>query len=366
MEKCRVCKGKVPEFQTFCSRCGARVYVWSTSSKQSFMAKLIGHLRSVLRTEEQKEADKHLQASNRLAQLVPPFAVAEALIPEHEAAARLDPNNSSILAISQAAAGLERARNAAAKLTPVGWGGYLKSVADSTTKSIISAVREVMKQESFESYRELDKAFGGALEMFDESLETAPSIPSTYLRRADAFRGMADDILMAYKVYPKHIVDLWSKEPIPGVKREKMGEMIEYERTQLGFAYPQLFSGFDFCKEVVWLYERAEEDYRQAIGFDSTFVHCYVEMSDLLSLLGKSGESSSNLDKALSVLNKAIQADVTDVDSYLERAEVYERLGQTKLAIADLEHALTLDTRTWKIRPAKNFLKQLRERESGV
>jgi len=145
-----------------------------------------------------------------------------------------------------------------------------------------------------------------------------------------------------------------------------MEEMIEYERAQLGFAYPQLFSGFDFCKEVLWLYEHAEEDYRQALRFDSTFVHCYIEMSDLLSQLGKSNESSSTLDKALAVLNKAIQADRTDVDSYLERAEVYQRLGQTMLAIADLERALALDTRTWKMRPAKNFLKQLRERENGV
>jgi len=71
------------------------------------MAKLKGHLRSVLRTEEQKEADEHLQKSAKLAQL---GAGAEALIPEHEAAARLDPNNSSILAISQAAAGTECAR----------------------------------------------------------------------------------------------------------------------------------------------------------------------------------------------------------------------------------------------------------------
>jgi len=51
--------------------------------------------------------------------------------------------------------------NAASKLTSVEWHGYRKSVSDSITKLVIAAIREVTKEESFESYRELDKAFGG-------------------------------------------------------------------------------------------------------------------------------------------------------------------------------------------------------------
>lgn len=363
MQKCRSCKDKVPEFQTFCSRCGARVYIWHSRSKQSVIAKLIDRLRSAFRTEERREADEHLEASARLAQF---GANAELLLPKHEAAARLDPNNLSILAISQAAAGAERARNAASKFTLMGWGGYQKSVADSITKSVISAVKEVMKKDSPESRKGLDKAFGGALEMFDDSLGTDMSIPSTYLRRADAFRDMADAILMAYKVYPKSIVDSWSRDPTPGIRGPEMGSVIQSEKVQLGFPDAHLFSGFGFSKEVVWLYGCAEEDYRQALSFDPTFVRCYIEMSDLLKQLGKSSESSKNLELALSVLNKAIQADGNDVDSYLDRAKVYDRLGMTKLAIVDLEYVLAHDTRTWEIGPSRRFLEQLRERENGV
>lgn len=362
MRKCRICKTSVPnDWQTFCLHCGARIYVGSIGmQKEGLFARSIIGLKNFFRSEEAEEADKLIENSASLAIFCGP----EAVIPEHEEAARLSPKYKSILAGSYAAAGTARAHSIhyRPRLT---WGKEerLRQV-DELTKPIVSVVRKLISGKSFYGDSDLDKAFNGALEMFDKSIDADPKHWFAYFRRAHAFRDMADNILMAYDVYPKRIADSWARLPDMGIGKIEMGQMIEHGKVQLGFCSPQLFSKFEFAKEIVWLYERAEEDYRQALELDQTRTECYIDLSDLLGQLGMREEASDALNKALSILNKALQADSSDTNSYQERAEVYERLDNVKLAIADLEHALTLETREYNLKSIRDRIEALRKMES--
>ncbi len=374
MSKCRICKTSVPNWQTFCLHCGARIYIRSVGTqKEGFFARLRISSKNFFRSEEAKKADKHMEYSYAYATLA--IYSAEAVLLEHEEAAKLDPKYKSILATSYAAAGNERMSDIYSRFRPIyAWGKEeQRRTVENLTKPVLSAIREMMRVESldecdapddFDAYKALDKEFKGALEMFDKSFETDPDYPGAFWWRASAYTHMAEAILMAYWVYPKRIVDSWSRDPIGSVQDEKMDKVLEHGHRQLGFCDPQMFSGFEFAEEIVWLYERAEEDYQQALGLDPTNARCYIDLSDLVGQLGKLEEASSALNTALSILNKALQGDSSDINTYLERAEVYERLGDVKLAIADLEHTLTLETKEYGLKSVRHRIEALRKMEN--
>jgi tetratricopeptide (TPR) repeat protein len=362
MKKCRICKTSVPNWQTFCLHCGARIYVGSIATKnEGFFERFRVSIKDIFRSEEDKKADKLIENSTSLARYS-----TEAIIPEHEEATRLSPKYKSILATSYAATGTERMRNIDSKFRPFGvWGKeeHLRQV-DALTKPIVSVLKKMIDTSSFYGDLDLNRAFNGALELFEKSIDADPEYASAYFQRAHAFRDMADNILMAYRVYPRHIVDWWIRHPIKNVQETKMDMSLEYDNIQLGFYSKESYSGFKFKKEMVWLYERAEEDYRQALDIDQTYTMCYVDLVDLLGQLGKHKEASDSLNKALSILNKAIQADNTDIKSYIERAEVYDKLDNVKLAIADLEHVLTLETMEYQLKSIRERIETLRKIEN--
>lgn len=361
MRRCRICRTDLPEHQTFCSKYGARQFVFAAvTGKQSVFVRLMDLLRSFFRSEEEEEAEKYMEASYSSA-----LFGDEATIREHEEAARLNPKYKSILAGTYAATGTERMRDV--RLQPdIPWGASKDErhqASDRCTEPLLSAIREMMRDESLEAYQALDKAFHEALSMFNKSIKTWHEYPRAYARRAQAYRDMADNILMAYWIYPERILDSWNRFPAVGVGKMKRDKTIQHENVLLGFCKPKLFTGFQFANEVIWLYERAEEDFRETLRLDPTDAKCYMELSELLKQLGKREEAAEKMNKCLSILNSAIQTDITDERSYLERAEVYDRLGEMRLAIADLEHALTLATMEYQIKSIRDRIDTLRRGE---
>ena len=360
MRSCRICRTTLLEHQTFCSQCGARQFVFAgMTRKQNFFVRLKNVLRNFFRTEEEEKAEKYMEASYSSA-----LFGAEVTIREHEEAARLNPKYKSILAIDYAAAGTDRVKDI--RLRPdIPWGASKnerRQASHYCTAPLLSAVQEMMSSESLEAFQALDRAFNEALSMFNKSIETYHGYAGAYAKRAHSYRDMADNVLMAYWVYPERILDSWNRYPAVGVRKTERGKMIQHENVLLGFCAPKLFAGFQSANEVIWLYERAEEDFRETLKFDPTDAECYMELSDLLKQLGQQEEAAEKMNKALSILNSAIHADSTDVRSHLERAEVHDRLGETRLAITDLENALTLATKEYQIASIRNRLEALRKR----
>jgi len=80
MSSCRICRADLPEYQAFCSQCGARRSVFGAGAraKDSIFVRLKDLVRYFFRSEEEKEADKHMEASYSLA-----VFSAEATIREH-------------------------------------------------------------------------------------------------------------------------------------------------------------------------------------------------------------------------------------------------------------------------------------------
>ena len=280
----------------------------------------------------ESEARKRFDSATELAR----FSWAAA-IPGMEEALRLEPDNEgfrSILAVFYAASGEERI------------GGIVsRSPAELNPMAVVNAVKRMIEEdESIEAENSLDEVFKGALGMFDKSIRICPDYPGAYSSRARTYRDMADDILTAYHVYPRRIVESWDQYPVEGIKPKSLKRIVSHGTVDLGFTDYELSEPLPFVTELMWLYGHAEQDYRKALQLDPTDADCYLALSDLLSQLGNREEADENLDKALSILNKAIEADCGDAESFQRRADAFEKLGQTELAIGDLQQALDLKT----------------------
>jgi tetratricopeptide (TPR) repeat protein len=119
--------------------------------------------------------------------------------------------------------------------------------------------------------------------------------------------------------------------------------------------------GFEFAQEIAWLNEQAKDSYELALRRDPMDVESYIGMSQVLRQLGQPAEATTNLQKALPILNKAIQADASDEQSYSERAEAFEELSEIDQAISDLQHVLTLTTREFEIDRVRGKIDKLRK-----
>jgi len=120
--------------------------------------------------------------------------------------------------------------------------------SDRCTEPVLSAIQKMMRDESLEASQALDKAFHEALSMFDKSIKTCHQYPGAYAKRAHAYRDMADNILMAYWIYPERILGSWTRFPAVGVGKMERDKTIQHENVLLGFGEPKLFTG---CSRMV-------------------------------------------------------------------------------------------------------------------
>jgi len=190
--------------------------------------------------------------------------------------------------------------------------------------------------------------------MFDKSLDIDPNYSRGYSGRASTYQQVADGILMAYGIFPVR----FSKHST----NEAEYELVQYGTAQLGMCIKRLIPDLEFLAEVIWLYEQAEEEYKEALSLDPTDTTSCVEISYVLGQLGKREETTDYIDKALAILNKAILADNTDAESYSERAKIFEELGKTELAVSDLERLLTFSTREYVLESTRRKIEELRKR----
>jgi tetratricopeptide (TPR) repeat protein len=117
----------------------------------------------------------------------------------------------------------------------------------------------------------------------------------------------------------------------------------------------------EFLTEIIWLYEQAEENYKEALRLDPTDTSSCIKLSYVMGQLGKRNEANDYLDKALAILNKAILVDNEDKRSYSERAEIFKELGKIELAISDLERLLTLSTSEFELDQTRQKIEELRK-----
>jgi len=354
----------VPQYQTFCSHCGARrsiSFIYKRgSTRRNVLTRLKDYFSEVFRSEIEKRFDAACELGR--------FG-ADAAIPDLEEIVNLKPENSrfrEMLVVFYVGAGSERLSH------PMGFPGgpleqlrpqfsFLSREMEPNTKakeilSWVSELRQLKRKQSHKydkAYAGLDKALNGSLAMFDKSLDIDPNYSRGYSGRASTYQQVADGILMAYGIFPVR----FSKHST----NEAEYELVQYGDTQLGMCIKRLIPDLEFLAEVIWLYEQAEEEYKEALRLDPTDTTSCVEMSHVLGQLGKREEATDYIDKALAILNKAILADNADAESYSERAKIFEELGKTELAVSDLERLLTLSTREYVIDSTRREIEELRK-----
>lgn len=361
MGKCRVCQNSIPEHRTFCSACGARQTVATPrrTTRRNVFSRLKDSLSEVFRSETEKRFD----AACELAR----FGF-DAAIPSLEEVLDLEPENPrfrNTLAVFYAGAGDERLSHPGG--FPGGPLGELRSGTFGEVKakeilSWVSKVRQLEKGELLqysEAYEGLDKALNGSLAMFNKSLDMDTTYSHGYSGRAGAFHNVADGILMAYGIFPVRF--------LTHSVNELKGKPVQYGNEQVGICIKREMPDLEeFAAEILWLYEKAEDDYQEALRLDPTDAQSYVELSHVLRQLGKGNEATNNLNKALAILNKAIQADNMDKQSYSERARIFEELGEIDIAIVDLERVLTFSTRQFDIHFTKLKIEELRKSKEAT
>lgn len=361
MSNCPVCQNSVPQHQTFCSHCGARQTFIPASARRNVLTRCKDYLKEAF----QSGAAKKFDAACELAQ----FGF-DAAISSLEEVMSLEPNDArfrNTMAIFYAGAGDERLSHPGGfpggpigKLRPEYSflsGEIMPNIKAKEILSWVSKLRQSKKDEFLqynEAYKGLDKALNGSLVMFDKSLDMDPNYSGGYSGRASAYQQVADGILMAHGIFP----DRASTDSTNEVKYE----LVQYGEAQLGMCIKELIPDLEFLAEIIWLYEQAEEEYKEALSLDPTDTTSCVRLSYILGQLGKRDEANDYIDKALAILNKAILSNNDDAQSYSERGEIFKKLGKIELAILDLERLLTLSTREYEINTTKREIEELQKR----
>lgn len=326
MNKCRICKAKIAEWNRFCSQCGARQIVAAPreASRSSILSRLKeffnGVFYEVFRSAEEKEFDA-----------AGPTGSFDMAIPRLERIMKRERNNPRIrakLAIFYAGAGRERVG-----LWPDLGPGPLGELRSRYEKANLEKAKEILSWVSklrqlgakqFSPYDEtwagLDGALDGSMWLFEKSVGMDPTYPDGYEGRACAFHELADGILEAHGILPYY-------SRLTGLDSELEGKPVQYGSAELGICIKQEMPDLDFASEVLWLYEQAIKDYKQTLKLDPTDTRCYLGLSHVLRQLGRENETGDYLSKALAILNMAIIADEQDKQSYCDRARVLGELA---------------------------------------
>lgn len=343
MDNCRICRHAMPQFQSFCPHCGARqiAAITADTGRKGIRSRLKDVLRRVhyefFRSEEPCAEEEFLTYD--------PSGGSELAISHLEGLynrVRNKHRTRGIMAIHYSGAGNERVGLWEPSITkPLGkLESSYETLRGEKAEEILSWVSKVRQlgEEEFSPYDEawagLDEALDGSLSLYDKSIDMDHAYPRGYSSRAHAFQSVADGILWAHRILPYRFL----------INYESKGKPVRYGNAELGICIEQETPDLNFAAEVLWLYEQAVKDYKQALSLDPTDTTSSMRVSDVLRQLGIKNEAVDYLNRALAILNKAIIADGHDVQGYSERAQVFTELGEIELAILDLERLLTLST----------------------
>ena len=197
--------------------------------------------------------------------------------------------------------------------------------------------------------------------MYGKAIEANPSCTRAHSGRADLFHRAADFILLSHGIGSPHLAacEAESRE----LQREGRGKIIRSGAVTLGVSLSQNPVEPSFAQETIWLWERAEQDYRAELELDSTDSRVRTGLAEVLWHLGKIQDANDNLNAALAILNRAIQADGADAQSYSERAAILEGMGEIDLSIQDLERLLIVSTEKLDISFIRWEIEKLRKRK---
>jgi tetratricopeptide (TPR) repeat protein len=345
MNICRICNQPI-DMNEFCPSCGIR-YKPVQTIKTNLFFKLTSSVKEFLTSEKEKQAKKYINEGFQKA-----IYGYDACIPYHEKATNLNPKYKSILATTYLGAADER-------LGMIGGGGLfskLKSTCDSYyADKILECIKNI--KDFKQSFNELDKLFNDAMSLYQNAITLSNHCEALpYCGRARAFHETAVRILLTYGIFHFHANLI--RPPI--IERMKYF-VFELGKAQLGTYYQDKKPEIKNINQILWFFEKATEDYREAIKVDPTSSKAYCGLFYNLNHLGMKQEAFDNLNKALLILNKAIQADTNDAESYKERAIIFEELGEFIMEISDLEHLLTISHEEFNIQCLKDKLTSLRE-----
>lgn len=365
MDNCRVCRHSMPELQSFCPHCGARqiAAITADTGRKGIPSRLKDVFRRVYYADSRSDAEKEFDDYH-------PWDF-DVSIPHLERIYNRVRNKHRIrgrMAIFYSGAGDERVGLMEPSSTkPLGKlrSSYEPRRAEKAEEilSWVSKVRQ-LGEEEFSPYNEawagLDEALDGSLSLYDKGINVDHTYPGGYSSRAHSFQSVADDILEVHGIRPyRFLIDADDILEALCLDRElykPKGKPVRYGNAELGICIEQETPDLNFAAEVLWLYEQAVKDYKQALSLDPTDTRSCVGVSHVLRQLGIKNEAVDYLNRALAILNKAIIADGHDVQSYSERAQVFRELGEIELAILDLQRLLTLftsksdlDRTKWKI-----------------
>ena len=378
MDNCRICGHSMPQFQSFCPHCGARqtATITEDTGRKDILSRLKDIIRRVhyelFRSEEPCDAEEEFLLYN------PSWSFDDS-IPHLESIYNRVRNKDRIrgtMATFYSCAGNERIglwEPSSTKPLEKLRSSYESRRAEKAEEilSWVSKVRQLGDDE-FSPYNEawagLDEALDGSLSLYDKGINMDHTYPGGYSDRAHAFQSVADGILWAYGILPYRFLidadDLLEALCLDSELYKPKGKHVRYGNAELGISIEQEIPDLNFAAEVLWLYEQAVKDYKQALSLDSTDTRSCVGVSYVLRQLGMKSEAVDYLKRALAVLNKAIIADEHDVQSYSERAQVLSELGEIELAILDLERLLTLSTSKFDLDRIKWKIEALRKAKS--
>lgn len=347
---CDICETAIPNHQSFCAVCGARRRfrrTKATTVKRRLVERHLTTLWQILRRLFISESERRF---NAIVEKAYPGADNDEVALELEYLSR-DPRTSRRLA--------ESARSLAATFY-VGTAdqrifGRLTFPGVSEAADILAIVEELLAAEAklgttFEARLKLDKAFNGALFMYERA---------AHLGDPTGCRQKALSLV--------HVAD-WALLRLYGVSSPRIGKRrydsdrrpVHHGEILLGYSLRTDVRDIEFAHELKWLYEQAKTWFWQAINMDPTDTKSLIARASVLRQFGLTQEALSDLDKALAVLNRALQPDESDKNSYSERAEVFEQLGQIGQAIVDLERVLTLTSLEFEARSIRERIDTLR------
>jgi tetratricopeptide (TPR) repeat protein len=201
-------------------------------------------------------------------------------------------------------------------------------------------------------YHPLNEALKGAIQLYNKSIDLSIDTPEPYSARARAFQTLADRLLGAFGILPSYQISC---------TKERKGDNYCDGNMTIGIIIRLVEEKPPgLTRKVQWLYSLAERDYGKTLEIDPSDAEGHLNLSHMKRQLGKLTEANSHLDKALSILNKAINIDRSDLKSHRSRADIFEETGNAKLALADLETVLTLSSTESEISVVNEKIKELK------
>ena len=355
---CWNCQIESPRWQTFCARCGARCShrePETNIARKGFISRQFNRLTVLLSEQFRNEAERRFDTilSSLAPDDNPEWAVEQIISFRFDAALNgLDVSESlketmdSWLAFFYVDAGHQIFR--------------FRMPRTDNSRMILQSVRDFRQTGKHDK---LDDQLRRAADLFLEAGSLRN--PNGYAGLARLYMTVADEaLLFLYFVHPHHyaterVIDLL-------IPSEGSGKPVHYNGAHFGFCWSTKLPEVEFGEEIVWLYEEAKHGYERALRLDPSDSRSYVELSQVLRQLGQPDEATSNLHRALAILNKAIQASKGDGESWSQRGQVFEQLGEIDLAISDLEQALKLMAWEYDVKNLRERVDRLRSQKEGA